>query len=220
MRWRPAPGGRLHQTRVRVWLGRKRREYQMPEVDDVYNSRDEQEALAAILERRYLAMLAAVHEALIRLYGLDANRFVISDNAVNLMLVDAAQRVVRIDENTRQLIAEQLRVGQALGLSTYQMAHGDAKIGYRGIEGLYAETWQNRAETIARTELQHAQNEASLNRYAATGMVDMVQIIDGDEWDAPCARRNGTVVPISEHPQLNHPNCTMVVVPVLREGII
>jgi hypothetical protein len=192
----------------------------MPEVDDVYDSRDEQERLAAILEQRYLAMLAAVHEALIRLYGLDANRFVISDNAVNLMLVDAAQRVVRIDENTRQDIAEQLRVGQALGFNTYQIAHGDPKSGYRGIEGLYAETYRNRSETIARTELQHAQNEASLNRYAATGLVDSVRIIDGDEWDAPCAARNGTVVPISEHPQLNHPNCTMVVVPVLREGII
>ena len=192
----------------------------MPDVNEIYDSQDEQQRLASILEQRYLAMLTAVHAALIRLYGLDANRFVISDNAVNLLLVDAAQRVVRIDETTRQNIAEQLRVGQMLGFSTYEMAHGRPDVGYRGIEGLYAETWQNRAETIARTELQHAQNEASLNRYAATGMVDMVQIIDGDEWDAPCRRRNGRVVPISEHPTLNHPNCTMVVVPVLREGII
>lgn len=192
----------------------------MPEVDDVYNSRDEQRRLAEILERRYLAMLAAVHEALIRLYGLDATRFVISDSAVNLLLVDAARRVVGIDETTRQDIAEQLRVGQAAGFSNYELAHGRADVGYRGIEGLYTETYRNRSETIARTELQHAQNEAALNRYAATGMVDMVQIIDGDEWDLPCARRNGTIVPISDHPQLNHPNCTLVVVPVLREGII
>jgi hypothetical protein len=192
----------------------------VPEVDDVYNSRDEQRRLAEILERRYLAMLAAVHEALIRLYGLDATRFVISDSAVNLLLVDAARRVVGIDETTRQDIAEQLRVGQAAGFSNYELAHGRADVGYRGIEGLYTETYRNRSETIARTELQHAQNEAALNRYAATGMVDMVQIIDGDEWDLPCARRNGTIVPISDHPQLNHPNCTLVVVPVLREGII
>jgi len=192
----------------------------MPDVNEIYDSQDEQQRLASILEQRYLAMLTAVHAALIRLYGLDANRFVISDNAVNLLLVDAAQRVVRIDETTRQNIAEQLRVGQMLGFSTYEMAHGRPDVGYRGIEGLYAETWQNRAETIARTELQHAQNEASLNRYAATGMVDMVKIIDGDEWDLPCAQRNGRIVPISERPQLNHPNCTMVLVPVLREGII
>src|SRR5499427_1476631 len=191
----------------------------MPDIGDVYDTPEEQQRLAAILEQRYLAMLAAVHAALIRLFGLDPNRFVISDAAVNLILVDAAQRVVRIDETTRQAIAEQLRVGQELGLSTYEIAHGNPKLGYRGIDGLYTETWKSRADTIARTELQHAQNEASLNRYAATGMVDMVQIIDGDEWDAPCRRRNGRVVPISERPQLNHPNCTMVVVPVLREGI-
>jgi len=192
----------------------------MPDVNDIYDTPEEQRRLAAILEQRYLAMLAAVHAALIRLFGLDAERFVISDSAVNLLLVDAAQRVVRIDETTRQAIAEQLRVGQALGLSTYELAHGNANIGYHGIEGLYSETWKGRAETIARTELQHAQNEASLNRYAATGMVDHVKIIDGDEWDLPCAQRNGRIVPISERPQLNHPNCTMVLVPVLREGII
>jgi|SRR5215831_7952864 len=192
----------------------------MPDVNEIYDSQDEQQRLATILEQRYLAMLTAVHAVLIRLYGLDANRYVISDNAVNLMLVDAAQRVARIDENTRQDIAEQLRVGQALGFSNYEMAHGRADVGYRGIEGLYEETYRSRSETIARTELQHAQNEASLNRYAATGMVDHVRIIDGDEWDEPCRRRNGKVVPISEHPTLNHPNCTLVVVPVLREGII
>ena len=192
----------------------------MPDIGDVYDTPEEQQRLAAILEQRYLAMLAAVHAALIRLFGLDPNRFVISDAAVNLLLVDAAQRVVRIDETTRQAIAEQLRVGQALGLSTYEIAHGNASLGYHGIEGLYTEIWKGRADTIARTELQHAQNEASLNRYAATGLVDHVRIIDGDEWDLPCAQRNGRVVPISEHPQLNHPNCTMVLVPVLREGIL
>jgi hypothetical protein len=192
----------------------------MPDVNDIYDTPEEQRRLAAILEQRYLAMLTAVHAALIRLYGLDAERFVISDSAVNLLLVDAAQRVVRIDETTRQAIAEQLRVGQALGFSNYELAHGRADVGYHGIEGLYQETWKGRAETIARTELQHAQNEASLNRYAATGMVDMVKIIDGDEWDLPCAQRNGRIVPISERPQLNHPNCSLVLVPVLREGII
>ena len=51
-------------------------------------------------------------------------------------------------------------------------------------------------------------------------MVDMVQIIDGDDWDDACASRNGRIVPVSERPQLNHPNCTLVLVPVLREGVI
>jgi hypothetical protein len=189
------------------------------EIDDVYDGDAERERLAAILEQRYLAVLNAVHAAMIRLFGLDPTRFTVTDAAVNLLLVDAAQRVVRIDETTRQAIAEQLRVGQALGLSNYEIAHGNPEIGYHGIDGLYEETWAGRAEMIARTELQHAQNEAALNRYGATGMVDMVRIIDGDDWDSPCAARNGTVVPISERPTLNHPNCTLVVVPVLREGV-
>ena len=192
----------------------------MPEVDDVYNSREEQERLAAILEQRYLRMLDAVHQAMIRVFGLDPLRYIVTDAAVNQILVDAAQRVVRIDETTRQAIAEQLRVGQALGLSTHEIAYGNPEIGYHGIDGLYEETWKGRAEMIARTELQHAQNEASMNRYQATGMVDYVRIIDGDQWDQPCAERNGRVVPLSERPQLNHPHCTMVLVPVLREGII
>jgi hypothetical protein len=192
----------------------------MADITEIYDGDQERRRLADILEPRYRAMLEAVHQALIRLFGLDANRFVISDSAVNLMLVDAAQRVVSIDETTRLAIAEQLRIGQELGLSTHEIAHGNPQLSYPGIEGLYGTTWSKRAEMIARTELQHAQNEASLNRYQATGMVDHVRIIDGDEWDLPCANRNGTIVPISSHPQLNHPHCTLVLVPVLREGII
>ena len=189
-------------------------------MDDVYDSDEERERLARILEERYLAMLEAVNTALVRLYGLDTERFVVTDAAANQVLVEAARQVVRIDETTRQAIVEQLRVGQALGLSTWEIANGNEKIGYRGIEGLYTETWKGRAETIARTELQHANNVSALNRYAASGMVDMVQIIDGDDWDAECAARNGKIVPVSERPPLLHPNCTMVLVPVLREGII
>ena len=191
----------------------------MTDIDDVYDGAEERARLGAILEERYLAMLRAVHAAMIAQFGMDAERFRLTDSAVNQILVEAAHQVVRIDETTRQLIAEQLRVGQELGLSTWEIAHGKPEVGYRGIEGLYSETWKGRADTIARTELQHAQNEAALNRYAATGMVDMVEIVDGD-YDAACAERNGKIVPISERPQLLHPNCTLGLIPVLREGFV
>ena len=193
----------------------------MPDVDDVYNSDREQARLYAILEQRYLQMLTAVQAALIRLFpGISDEHFRVRDQDVNALLRTAAQRVVRIDETTRQNIAEQLRVGQALGLSTYEIAHGRADIGYHGIDGLYAETWKGRADMIARTELQHAQNESALNRYAATGLFDHVRIIDGCDWDEACCARNNTVVPITDRPQLNHPNCTLVVVPIVREGVL
>ena len=191
----------------------------MSDITDVYDADDEQERLGEILELRYERMLTATHEAIRRLFGLTVDQFRLTDSAVNALLVEAAHQVVRIDETTRQAIAEQLRLGQDLGLSTWEIANGRADIGYRGIEGLYGETWKGRALTIARTELQHAQNEAALNRYAATGMVDKVEIIDGD-FDAACQARNGRIVPISERPQLLHPNCTMNLVPILREGIL
>ena len=124
------------------------------------------------------------------------------------LLVEAAHQVVRIDETTRQAIAEQLRLGQDLGLSTWEIANGRADIGYRGIEGLYGETWKGRALTIARTELQHAQNEAALNRYAATGMVDHGRDRGRRRLDAACQARNGRIVSISERPRLLHPHCT------------
>lgn len=190
----------------------------MATLEDLYDSDEEQMRLASIMEVRYRRMLKAVHEAIRAAFGLEADRFRLTDSAVNLLLVNAAQRVVRIDETTRAAIAEQLRIGQELGLSNWEIANGVKKIGYRGIEGLYKETWQGRAETIARTEMQHAQNESALNRYAATGLVDRVEIVDGDE-DAACASRNGRVVPLSERPQLAHPNCSLSVIPILREGV-
>ena len=192
----------------------------MADLDDIYDSETEMRQLFDILGPRYVAMLVAVHNSLQRLLpNVNILRYRVSDADVAYMLTQAAQQVTQIDETTRQAIREQLVVGAANGLSTYEIANGVPDAGYRGIQGLYMDTWPGRPAMIARTELQHAQNEASLNRYQRSG-VEMVQIIDGDDWDLPCANRNGTIVPITERPQLNHPNCTMVVVPVLQEGII
>lgn len=188
----------------------------MPDLSEVYDTSDEQQRLAAIFERRYMAILKLITAAVQRSFGID--RFRLTDSDVNRVLVEAGRRIVGIDETTRQQIVEQLRLGQELGLSNWEIANGVEKIGYRGIEGLYKQTWAGRAETIARTEIQHATNEATLNRYAATGIVDMVEIVDGDD-DEPCRSRNGRVVPLSERPQLAHPNCTLMLVPVLREGV-
>src|SRR5262245_46714564 len=191
----------------------------MADLEDIYDSEAEMRQLFSILGPRYVAMLVAVHNSLQRLLpAQNILSFRVSDADVAFMLTQAAEQVTRIDETTRQAIREQLVVGQANGLSTYEIAQGIPDAGYRGIQGLYMDTWTGRPEMIARTELQHAQNEASLNRYQRGG-IEHVRIIDGDTWDLPCANRNGTIVPITERPQLNHPNCTMTLVPV-TEGIV
>lgn len=181
----------------------------------VYDEEDEIERLSAIVKRWYLRMLRGVHEVIGQALGIDD--FVLDDAATRRTLFEAATRVVRISETTRQAIAEMLERGQALGLSTTEIANGVPDIGYRGIDGLYRETWNGRAQAIARTELQHAQVESSLNRYQASDLVDRVRIIDGTDYDDACAARNGKIVPLTERPGLLHPNCTLVLVPVLRE---
>lgn len=189
-----------------------------PDLSLPYDQDDEQERLAEVLEQRYVAMLRAMHAVVQAAYP-EVEAFRLDDSATNRILREAASRVVRIDETTRQAIIEQLRLGQALGLSNWEIANGVPDIGYRGIEGLYRETWAGRAETIARTELQHAQNRASVDRYRATGLIDRVQLVDGDE-DAVCAARNGKIVPLEQVPDLAHPRCTLGYVPMLREGVV
>ncbi len=191
----------------------------MAELGDVYDSEAEMRRLFDILGPRYVAMIVAVHNSLRRLLpNVNILSFRVTDADVAYMLTQAAQQVTMIDETTRAAIREQLVIGQANGLSTWEIANGNPDIGYRGIAGLYMETWKGRAEMIARTELQHAQNEASLNRYQRAG-IEQVEILDGDEWDQPCAARNHRIVPVTDRPQLNHPNCTMTVVPVVQ-GIV
>ena len=187
------------------------------QIDDWYDEQAEQARLLQIFDARYVAMLRAVHALVGEVLGLDDFR--LDDAATRRVLREAAERVVRIDETTRAAIARRLQEGQAMGLSNWELANGSAKDEYAGIEGLFRETWNGRAETVARTELAHSQNIASLDRYAATGIVDEVRIIDGDQ-DQPCSSRNGKVVPLGTRPGLLHPNCLvagqMVVAPNLR----
>lgn len=189
-------------------------------LEDVYDDEAEQEALAAILDPRYVGMLAATHEAvgsaLAPFLGPDAEAFRLDDAATRTILAEAAERVVLITAATRDALREQLREGQRRGYSAFQIANGVPAEDYRGVDGLFRTTWKGRAETVARTELAHAQNVASLDRYAATGLVDEVEIVEHEDTDGPCAARNGRVVPLSERPGLLHPNCQMGLIPRVR----
>jgi hypothetical protein len=189
-------------------------------LEDIYDSEAEQEALAAILDPRYVGMLAATHEAvgsaLAPFLGADAEAFRLDDAATRTILAEAAERVVLITAATRDALREQLREGQRRGYSAFQIATGVPAEDYRGVDGLFRTTWRGRAETVARTELAHAQNVASLDRYAATGLVDEVELVEHDDTDAPCAARNGTVVALSERPGLLHPNCQLGLIPRVR----
>lgn len=189
-----------------------------PPIDQVWDSADEQRRLVELMAPYYVRILTAVHALTARSLPLPVrDTFRLDDPATRRVLQQAATRVVRIDETTRQAIATTLQNGQEQGLSTWEIAHGTTD--FRGIDQLFRETWASRADTVARTELQEAQRLSALDRYHATGLVDRVKIIDGD-YDDACAARNGKVVPIEQAPELLHPNCKMVLTPVLREGVM
>jgi hypothetical protein len=187
-------------------------------LEDIYDRLEEQRRLARILMPRFLRLLQAWHEMVASVFQLSPEEFRLDDPATRKQLAHAAERVVLIDQSTRAALWEVLREGQQRGYSNHEIAHGVPADGYGGIDGLYLNTWRGRSETIARTEVAEAQNVASLDRYAATGMVDRVQIVEHEDTDEPCASRNGRVVPLASKPGLLHPNCQMGLIPVVNEA--
>lgn len=187
-------------------------------LEDVYDAADEQGRLARILFPRYLRTLEAVHQLLhSALPFLSPDEFRLDDPATRRQLAVAAEQVVLIDASTRDQLRDVLREGQRRGYSSREVADGVPADGYGGIQGLYLDTWRGRPETIATTELATAQNVAALDRYAATGLVERVQIVENEDTDAPCADRNGKVVPLSSKPGLLHPRCRMGLVPIVED---
>lgn len=178
------------------------------DLDALWPSDDERARLEAILGPYYQATLEAMNRIIARTLRrrITPGTMVVTDAAVTRILAEAATQVVRIDETTRTALRAQLQLGAQRGYSTWQVAHGVPADGYRGIDGLFQETWRGRAETVARTELQHASVVAARDRFVASGVVSEVTIIDGDD-DQPCASRNGTVVLLEQAPGLAHPNC-------------
>lgn len=189
------------------------------DVEDVYDPEEEQGLLARLLFPRYVRMLEAVHQLLASVFPwLTPDEFRLDDPATRKQLALAAEQVVTIDASTRKQLRDVLREGQHRGYSAFQVAEGVPAEGYGGIRGLYLDTWKGRTETIARTELATAANAAALDRYAATGLVERVQIVENADTDEPCASRNGTVVPLSEKPGLLHPNCRVGLVPIVEDA--
>lgn len=188
-------------------------------MEDVYDAEEEQRRLYRVLGPRVLELLRAWHQWVADQLQLSVEAFRLDDATTRKFLASAAERVVLIDAAGRRAIQEQLTEGQRRGYSADEQAHGVPAEAFRGIKGLYEETWRGRSETIARTEIATAQNAAALDRYAATGMVDRVQIVESEDTDAPCAARNGTVVPLSSKPGLLHPNCRMALIPVVDEMV-
>lgn len=171
---------------------------------------EEEAALLRVLDPAYRRALLEMHALVRDALEVSPLDWRLDDAATTALLEEAATRVIMITEATRRQIAAVLQAGQADGLTTTEIADS--------IDQLLTVTWRSRPETIARTEIAEAQRLSAIDRYRASGLVDRVKIRDGED-DEPCAGRNGTTVPLGDAPTLAHPNCTLVLIPVLREGV-
>lgn len=133
------------------------------------------------------------------------------------LLEELGKRIVGIHETTRRDVESIIVDGLAEGVSIPDLAER--------LQGLFEETYKNRATTVARTESQFAANTAAGAAYDAAGIQRAV-IFDNPAHDTDpgtdgltCAGRNGLVVPVQQivrHANAEHPNGTMAVGPIVE----
>lgn len=146
--------------------------------------------------------------------------FVDTDPRLQALLNEAGTRITGIHRETLRAIREVLVESGERGYSTWQIANGVPKDGFRGLRSVVTETYRGRAEMISRTELSYAMQSAAHDRYEEA-RVSEVDVIDGpgcglrshqDPDKANGTRR--TLILARQYP-LAHPACRRVSTPVL-----
>ena len=140
--------------------------------------------------------------------------FGMDDPAVVDWLDQAAEQVAGIEETTRAAIVEVLQYGIDHGWTLDQLVRGDDE--QPGLRSVVQELYRNRARTIGRTEIGNAQQRATVARYAAAG-VSQVVVYDGGSAAScqACTDLNGETKTLdwaTSH-ALEHPNCIRAFAP-------
>lgn len=195
----------------------------IPRIDELLTPADDA-ALDGIIKKFYGELMRVSWGVYNTALGVSVD-FSLEDRLVTFILGESSKRVTLISNTTREALRDALQYGSAQGWSIDQLVRGDPANGIRGIRDIITETYKNRAETIARTELGTSQNQAATGRYLAVG-VRKVRVYDNGraDDDAPCQRANGAIwtVEKADANPLEHPNCfvgdTLVLAPNLRSG--
>lgn len=178
--------------------------------DDVLSSIQAAAGLRRAVQRAYRTVLAQVVPLAEGTLGVPAQP---DAPTIADYLAEASTRVDGITETTRLQLVDALRESVALGESTQQTA--------RRIEDLTAFS-RSRATTIARTEVAHASQQASLSSFRASGLVLGVLILDGDDCGLHThdglPKANGMRFPLEQMgdvPTLGHPRCVRAFAPIV-----
>lgn len=139
----------------------------------------------------------------------------------SLLRREVAGQVVDISATTRRAIQDTLLEGLERGFSARQIANGVPAEDFRGLRSVVAQTYRNRHEAIARTEVAFIANRTTEDRYRAGGVAE-VDIDDGpdcgwtshDDPDKADGSRR-TLEELHDQP-LSHPQCVRVPLPVVE----
>lgn len=194
----------------------------VPEIRaDLINWNDEEDMLREILMRLYGSAGESAFGHIAATVGVELSWTISNPNIARIM-DELGKRIVGISDTTRQDVVRVITDGQADGLSLQQIADK--------LEGMFTETYKNRALTIARTETAHSYSTASLLGYQESGVVSHVEFDDNSSHDedplpptnTTCADRAGLVVPVDEaQPYVDsaHVNCVLATIPIIAKPL-
>ena len=141
-----------------------------------------------------------------------------SDPAVVEAVRQAGTRITAINATTRQAVRDLLEHATTEGWSIQQVIDGNDE--WPGLRSVVAQTYQRRAETIARTELGYAQATATVNRYRRANITHVMIHDNGvEDSDEFCKIITGTRQTLEWYQanQLQHPNCLRVASPIVED---
>lgn len=193
--------------------GRKKAKGEL-HTDAIWDDNAERDALLAV----YLPMAERVGGEALKLVGEmlgSSIRWDLATPAVQHVRDRVADLVTRVNDTTRQGIAQQVDVGLQRGYSVVQIANGVPAEDYNGIVGVFDQASRYRAEMIARTETAFVYNLTANEGYRDAGVAE-VEVIDG-MGDDECASANGATWSLDEAAAdpIAHPNCVRAFAPIV-----
>ena len=176
----------------------------------------EEDELRRVLNEFYMRNGAAAFEATAGLIGTETV-WQISNPNIRRLMDELGQRIVGINDTTRQMVQQTVTDGLLAGKPVVQIADE---------LGAYIEaTYRDRALVISRTESMVAYAKASVLSYQESGVVAEVELMDNPAHTTDpgsdgltCAQRDGLIVPLASagfHIAAEHPNGSLVCIGVL-----
>lgn len=195
---------------------RERKAGETADIADIFPT-SEITTLKTTIDRSVAPVLVAASTHAADLVGVDG--LAPDSLAVQMMLARGSDRIVSIDEQTRNAVREMLMEGVDAGYTPLQMAYGVEADGFAGLKALIGETYKNRAATVARTEIATATQYAAHDRYRAADVSEVI-ISDGVDcgWtshdDPDKANESVRTIDEADETPISHPNCIRTSIPL------